>query len=215
MKNGANLNNIPLIVDLDWTLINADLLHRSLIGAARKNPALIFLYPFWLLRGKGYLKDQLCKRFTIDVSTLPYNQVVIDYIKTRKKNGDLIILATASHKIYAFAIAKYLTIMHTPLFEVMENSDLFQAEKLDAKQTKTTPLFDDVMASHADFNLSSNNKADKLVQRFGNQGFDYMGDHRRDLPVWEASHLSILVNVSEKIIRKTQHLNTLILSKKK
>jgi phosphoserine phosphatase len=71
------------------------------------------------------------------------------------------------------------------------------------------------MASNKHFNLSSHNKADKLVERFGKQGFDYIGDHMRDFPVWEASNLAILVNVSTKVIRKTQHLNTLILSKKK
>jgi 3-deoxy-D-manno-octulosonate 8-phosphate phosphatase KdsC-like HAD superfamily phosphatase len=47
------------------------------------------------------------------------------------------------------------------------------------------------------------------------QEYDYIGDHMRDLPVWEASNLAILVNVPAKVIRKTQHLNTLILSKLK
>jgi hypothetical protein len=79
---------------------------------------------------------------------------------------------------------------------------------------KHMDLFDDVMASNKHFNLSSHNKAYKLVERFGEQGFDYIGDHMRDLPVWQASNLAILVNVSTKVIRKTQHLNTLILSKK-
>jgi hypothetical protein len=42
-------------------------------------------------------------------------------------------------------------------------------------------LFDDVMASNKHFNMSSHNKAYKLVERFGEQGFDYIGDHMRDL----------------------------------
>lgn len=214
MKNGANLsNNIPLIVDLDNSLINTDLFYQSSMGAFRKNPMLIFIYPFWFLRGKGYFKEQLVKRFSIDASTLPYNQTVIDYIKTRKKNGDQIILATASHKIYAFAIAKYLTINHTALnIDVLsKNKDLFQSKNDSVKPTQDVYLFDDVMASNAEFNLSAHNKADKLVQRFGKKMFDYIGDHKRDLPVWEASNLSILVNPSARIIRKTQHLDTLIL----
>jgi 3-deoxy-D-manno-octulosonate 8-phosphate phosphatase KdsC-like HAD superfamily phosphatase len=70
------------------------------------------------------------------------------------------------------------------------------------------------MASNKDFNLSSHNKASRLVDRFGIKGFDYMGDHMRDLPVWEASNLSILVNVSDKVINKTKHLEVLVLSKK-
>ncbi|MDC0965218.1 hypothetical protein OAS07_02400 [Candidatus Thioglobus sp.] len=176
--------NIPLIVDLDHTLINTDLLFESSKGVLKQQPWLIFLYPFWFFQGKGYLKDQLVRRFTMDVSTLPYIQDTIDYINERKKQGSTIILATASHKDYAFAVAKYIG------------------------------LFDDVMASNAGFNLSSHNKADKLVERFGHKGFDYMGDHMRDMPVWEASNLSILVNVTDKIINRTEHLNTLLISRK-
>ncbi|MDB3870262.1 hypothetical protein N9351_05325 [Candidatus Thioglobus sp.] len=176
--------NIPLIVDLDHTLINTDLLFESSKGVLKQQPWLIFLYPSWFFQGKGYLKDQLVRRFTMDVSTLPYIQDTIDYINERKKQGSTIILATASHKDYAFAVAKYIG------------------------------LFDDVMASNADFNLSSHNKADKLVERFGHKGFDYMGDHMRDMPVWEASNLSILVNVTDKIINRTAHLNTLLISRK-
>jgi len=175
---------IPLIVDLDRTLINTDLLYESSKGVLESRPWLILLFPIWFAQGKGYLKEQLVKRFDIDVSKLPYNQTTIDYIKKRKKQGDTIILATASHKLYALAIAKHLK------------------------------LFNDVMASNKSFNLSSHNKANRLIARFGNKGFDYMGDHNRDIPVWEASNLAILTNVSEALIKKTQHLNCLILSKK-
>jgi phosphoserine phosphatase len=176
--------NIPLIVDLDHTLIDTDLLVESSIATLKKSPWLVALYPFWLLQGKGYLKAQLIKHCDIDISTLPYNQTTIDYINKRKKAGTQVILATASHEFYARKVAKHMD------------------------------LFDDVMASNKHFNLSSHNKAYKLVERFGEQGFDYIGDHMRDLPVWQASNLAILVNVSTKVIRKTQHLNTLILSKK-
>ncbi|SMN15580.1 UbiA prenyltransferase family protein [uncultured Candidatus Thioglobus sp.] len=178
------MKRVPLIVDLDHTLINTDLLYESSIGVLKKQPWIIFLYPFWFLKGKGYLKSQLVKRFEIDVAKLPYIQATIDYINERKKQGDVIILATASYKDYAFSVAKHIK------------------------------LFDDVMASNADFNLSSHNKADKLVARFGKKNFDYMGDHMRDMPVWEVSNLSILVNVDDKIISRTTHLNTLLISKK-
>ena len=173
-----------LIVDLDHTLIDADLLVKSSIGVLRKNPWLLLNYFFWLSKGKGYLKDKLVKRFEINVTNLPYNQKVIDYIHQRKNDGSRVILATASHKNYAFAIAKHLQ------------------------------LFDDVMATNKDINLSSHVKAEKLVERFGKDNFDYVGDHMRDLPVWEASKLSILVNVSRRVISRTEHLNRLIISTK-
>ena len=174
----------PLIVDLDHTLIDTDLLFLSSLGVLTKSPWLIGHYFFWLWKGKGYLKDQLVRRFEINIPELPYNDSVIGYIMQRKKDGSKIILATASHKNYAFAIAKHLKI------------------------------FDYVMASNKDFNLSSHNKAETLVSRFGEKNFDYMGDHMRDIPVWEVSHLSIIVNATNRIITNTKHLNTLVLSSK-
>jgi len=177
-------NNIPLIVDLDHTLINTDLLLESSKGVLGKSPWLIFHYLYWLSKGKGYLKDQLVRRFEINIVELPFNETVIAYIQKRKKLGETVILATASHKNYAYAVAKHLKI------------------------------FDDVMASNKDFNLSSHNKAEKLIQRFGEGQFDYMGDHMRDLPVWEASNLAIIVNATKRIINNTGHINTFVLTKK-
>ena len=174
-------NPTPLIVDLDHTLIDTDLLYQSSMRSLKRNPLLIFLYPFWFFQGKGYLKDQLIKHCQIDVTKLPYIDKTIDYIHERKQQGSPVILATASHQYYALQVAQHLGI------------------------------FDDVMASDASFNLSSHNKADKLIERFGHKGFDYMGDHMRDLPVWEASNLSILVNVNQRVINNTQHLATLAL----
>jgi len=210
-------NNIPLIVDLDHTLIDTDLLYESSIAVLKKNPWLILLYPFWFAKGKGYLKAQLVKRYSIDAKTLPYIQDTIDYIIERKKQGSPIILATASHKDYAFEVVKYFQTRknNETIVNNERNLDFF-AEKTEILKSKPAgnSLFDDVMASNADFNLSSHNKAQKLIERFGKKQFDYMGDHMRDLPVWEASNLSILVNVSDKVIKKTQHLDTLILSRK-
>ena len=177
-------DNTPLVVDLDHTLIQTDLLFLSSLGVLGKSPWLVLHYFFWLWKGKGYLKDQLVKRFEINISELPYNQSVISYILKRKKQGCKIVLATASHKNYAFAVAKYLKI------------------------------FDDVIASNKDFNLSSHNKAGILVQRFGERNFDYIGDNMRDLPVWEVSQLAVIVNATNQIITNTKHLNTLVLSTK-
>lgn len=175
--------NIPLIVDLDHTLIDTDLFYESSIAMLKKSPWLIVLYSFWFIQGKGYLKEKLVKRCNIDISALPYNQVAIDYIKKRKKQGTKIILATASHEFYANKVAQH------------------------------TNLFDDIIASNKYFNLSAGNKANKLIERFGEKGFDYIGDHIRDLPVWDASNLAILMNVPDKVIKKTKHLDTFILSK--
>ena len=78
-------NITPLVVDLDHTLIETDLLFLSSLGVLVRRPWLVFHYFFWLWKGKGYLKDQLVKRFEINIPELPYNQSVISYILQRKK----------------------------------------------------------------------------------------------------------------------------------
>lgn len=170
---------IPLIVDLDHTLINTDLLQLSAWILFKKNPFFILIMPFWLRKGKGNLKEELVKRIKIDVSKLPFNQTMLDYIQQRKQQGDKIVLATASHQIYADAVGAFLG------------------------------CFDEILASDKTFNLSSHNKAKRLVEIYGKKQFDYAGDHHRDIPVWQVSHLSILVNTSKRLEKKLTTFNTL------
>lgn len=211
------MNKKVLVVDLDHTLIHTDLLFESSVGVLKKNPFLILFFPYWFMRGKGYLKDQLVRRFDIDVRALPYNKLVIDFINEHRDQYAQVVLATASHKAYAFAVVKYLQSVgnRETVASNAQNFDLFDEQKT-AVNTRAgnQSLFDDVMASNAEFNLSSHNKAKKLIERFGEKGFDYMGDHMRDMPVWEASDIAILVNASKRVIDKTRHLNVTLVSKK-
>jgi 4-hydroxybenzoate polyprenyltransferase len=47
--------------------------------------------------------------------------------------------------------------------------------------------FDEVLATEGGVNLVGKAKADLLVSRFGKDGFDYVGDSRADIPVWNAA----------------------------
>jgi len=55
-------------------------------------------------------------------------------------------------------------------------------------------LFEEVMASDGHTNLSGHNKGKALAQRFGERGFDYMGNGQVDLQVWEHAGGAIVVN---------------------
>ncbi|AIF49372.1 membrane protein [Dyella japonica A8] len=61
---------------------------------------------------------------------------------------------------------------------------------------KHVGVFDDVMASDGKRNLSGRNKADALVERFGEHGFDYVGNADVDLAVWQRAHGAIVVEAS-------------------
>lgn len=57
-------------------------------------------------------------------------------------------------------------------------------------------LFELVLASENGVNLSGPSKAQALVERFGERGFDYMGNAAADLPVWARARLAWVVNAS-------------------
>ena len=62
-------------------------------------------------------------------------------------------------------------------------------------------LFDEVIASDGQTNLSGRSKGDALAQRFGERGFDYMGNGRVDLLVWARAGGAIVVNNGAQLAR--------------
>ncbi|GAB3348409.1 UbiA family prenyltransferase [Lysobacter tyrosinilyticus] len=60
-------------------------------------------------------------------------------------------------------------------------------------------LFDVVLASDGETNLSGSRKADVLAARFGDRGFDYMGNDRIDLAVWRRARRAWVVNASRSL----------------
>ena len=61
-----------LCVDLDGTLLRSDLLYESLLALLARNPLFALLVPFWLLRGKAYLRMQYVPG---DIATLQHAAV--------------------------------------------------------------------------------------------------------------------------------------------
>jgi 4-hydroxybenzoate polyprenyltransferase/phosphoserine phosphatase len=154
----------PLVVDLDGTLIHTDMLHESALKVLRDHPLSTLLIPLWLLRGKAVLKEQLAHRLKFDASILPYNEQLLPWLRKQKSEGRTLILCTASDQKIADAVASHLN------------------------------LFDEVMASDGQTNLSGANKATALSQRFYPTGFDYVGNSHKDLPVWQQAKRAIVVN---------------------
>lgn len=172
INESAGFMTRPLVVDLDGTLIRTDLLYQSLFSFVKQCPLSLFSPFIWLIKGKAELKAELAKRISVDVGLLPYNQEVIDFIQKEKAGARRIVLATASHKIHADRIAQHLQ------------------------------LFDEVMATEQSINLSSHAKRDRLVSRFGKNGYDYIGNSRADIVVWESAEKAIMVNTASGVERR-------------
>jgi 4-hydroxybenzoate polyprenyltransferase len=163
-----------LVVDLDGTLLKTDMLVESLNQFVASHPLQCFHLVTWLCSGRAYLKARLAESIDIDVSSLPYNDQVIEWLKTQKSLGRKIVLATATHQIIANRIALHLG------------------------------LFEEVFATNDKINLKSEVKRDLLVEKYGVGGFEYLGNDWADLPVWAFSHGAYLVSPKASLIRQVK-----------
>jgi 4-hydroxybenzoate polyprenyltransferase/phosphoserine phosphatase len=100
--------HIPLVVDLDGTLIYGDMLHETCISSVRAKPLTLAFIPIWLSKGKAYLKGRLAQLGDFDPANLPYNPNVLEFIRTQKIAGRKVLLCTASNQEIAQKIASYL-----------------------------------------------------------------------------------------------------------
>jgi 4-hydroxybenzoate polyprenyltransferase len=178
---------IPLVVDLDGTLIRSDLLLESFYAMIKANFLSIVWVPFWFLYGKAYLKLQIAQRSHIDVKTLPYQSDFLDYLRHQHSKGTPIVLATASARKFADMIAKYLGI------------------------------FSEVYATDGKMNISGKNKLKILLERYGEKGFDYAGNGRPDLEIFPHARNTILVNPSPTVpqaAQKTAHVEQIFDNRK-
>ena len=162
-------NTIPLCVDLDGTLIRTDLLWESMVRLLRKNPLFIFALPFWWMQGRARLKAEIGKRVKVDPSALPYVAEVLEFIRREAANGRPVFLVTASDAELARETGKYVGV------------------------------FREVLASDGATNLRGATKAARLVELFGEKGFDYAGDSSVDFPVWEKAREAIVVSDKERL----------------
>ena len=168
MKNSTG-NDRVIAVDLDGTLTLTDTLHESVVALVRDNPLSLFALPFWLLQGKAAFKAKVADNVDLDVTTLPYNQAFIDWLKEERAAGKKIVLCTATNERIAHAVAEHLQ------------------------------LFDEVIASDSATNIKSGNKRKALEDRFGFKGYDYAGNSSADIEVWAGAAQAIVVNASDGI----------------
>ena len=87
IKNQPADNSIPLVVDLDGTLIYTDLLYEGIILLVKKNLLYIFLCLRWLLKGKIYLKNKIFSIVHIRSELLPYNKQLLIFLQKESRQN--------------------------------------------------------------------------------------------------------------------------------
>jgi phosphoserine phosphatase len=100
--------SMPLVLDLDGTLIAGDLLYKSFVSILRRNPFVVLQCAAWLLRGRAALKRQLALRSRIDWDRLQLHQDVLALAIREKTAGRTIVLATAADAVLAGQLASRL-----------------------------------------------------------------------------------------------------------
>lgn len=99
--------DIPLFVDLDGTLIRTDVAQELLVRSIADPSKTRSMFSA-ALKGRAQLKHELAENQCFDVTTLPYNQVVIDYLIAEKAKGRRIVLATAADSAIANKVSEHL-----------------------------------------------------------------------------------------------------------
>jgi 4-hydroxybenzoate polyprenyltransferase/phosphoserine phosphatase len=166
--------DLPLVVDVDGTLLQTDILFESFLALLANRPWQAVRAMLALLRGKAALKAFIAERAEIPVGSLPVNQAVLDFLHQQKAKGRKIYLASASDRRPVAALAEHLG------------------------------LFDGVFASDGALNLAGSAKAAALCAEFGDKGFDYAGDSVVDLVVWRRARKAILVNAAPRLIVRAE-----------
>ncbi len=162
----------PLCVDCDGTLISTDLLYEAFFLMLKQYPLGLFYLPFWLFKGKAYLKEKLANHVIFNWATLPYRKSILNLIENARTDGCRVILVTASPLIWANGVANHLA------------------------------CFDQVLATQKGLNLSGKNKAAHLTSLYGERGFDYVGDSSIDLHVWAHANTATVVANNLKLAKK-------------
>jgi 4-hydroxybenzoate polyprenyltransferase/phosphoserine phosphatase len=170
-------SSVPLVVDLDGTLVKTNLLQETANEFITRRPLRAYRLAGWLMKGKCVLKARLAESCTIDPATLPYDEPLLSWLRNQKEQGRRLILATASHRLLADAVEGHLD------------------------------MFDEVLASDEETNLKSDRKRDQLVDRYGERGFDYVGNSAADLPVWYVADRAYVVNASKGLATRVGSLN--------
>ena len=169
---------VPLCVDLDGTLTTVDTLQEALLRLLLTRPLRALAAIRQLREGRAQFKEAVARELIADATVLPYRPEVLAWLREEKAAGRRLVLVTGSNYRLAEAAAAHLD------------------------------LFDELICSDATYNVSGDGKRARLVERFGERGFDYAGNDSVDLKVWPAARQAIVANAHPGVLREAQRIAT-------
>lgn len=158
----AARGHMPLVVDVDGTLIKSNLLLESALKLFKQSPASLLWMLCWLVfGGKAQLKSRIAERVEIDVGRLPFRAEIVAMCRQAHGQGRRVVLATGAAMKYAKALARVLPV-------------------------------DSVMATTDERNLTGERKLQAILAECGERDFVYAGNEPVDLAIWRRAGAAVV-----------------------
>ena len=170
MAQGPNTrgnDRTPLVLDVDGTLLRTDLLFENFWIALSTSFWVTLKTLLLCWRNPAKLKHDLFKIAQPNVELAPVNEHVLDRAMKARAQGRTVHIASGGHQKLVQAVAERFG---------------FDGE---------------VFGSSEEVNLAGGVKAEVLKHRFGEGGFDYVGNDKKDIPVWQVARQVIAVTGDE------------------
>ena len=163
----------PLFVDLDGTLIDKDLSNLAFWDSLKKRPILTLIYLFlFIFYGKSFLKDKISKNYKVPFDQIKFNKSCLDFIRNVINRHRAVYLISGSHQELVDQISLKLNIF------------------LEAFGTKKR------------FNMVGENKVQFITKELKFIDFEYIGNSKKDLPIWLYTKSIIYTNVNQTLLKK-------------
>lgn len=159
----ADRSVIPLVVDVDGTLLRTDLLYEAALQFMAHHPFQAPLMLLWLMSGRAYLKTRLAAEGPPPIATMPLRLETVALIHAAQHLHQPVYLASASDERYVRQVA-----------------DIIGG-------------IDGVFGTTVDRNLAGAAKAACLNNAFGEHRYDYVGDRSVDMAVWRDANIRYMV----------------------
>ncbi len=164
-------NLIPLVVDLDGTLLKADLPSESFVSVMLHRPLILIQIIIQTAVAKLCSSSPVSFKVILEnkannlrLDLMPWSESFLQYLQKEKRTGRRLVLCTGSTQGYADQVGKMLN------------------------------LFESTWGSIPGHNLIGKKKALFLVDKYGEGQFDYAGNATADLKVAPHARHFILVN---------------------